>query len=68
MDYKVQFVADDELPEPHEWLIAKEGECVTVYILRSALSEEVLEAAWAGYRHAVAEGVAPRLRALSLVS
>lgn len=63
--YTVRLVGDDELPAPHDWAIVKTDTAVWVALRESAICERVLEEAWAGYRHAVAEGVAPRLRLVS---
>jgi hypothetical protein len=62
MEYGVQLVRDDQLPDGIAWVIAVCSTRTLAIIKRSAVTAQILADCWAAYRHAVAEGEAPRLR------
>jgi hypothetical protein len=62
MEYGVQLVRDDQLPDGIAWVIAVCPTRTLAIIKRSSVTAQVLADCWAAYRHAVAEGEAPRLR------
>ena len=50
--YGVRFVGEHELPKGRDWLMVRRRDTGRTHLLvkESAVSEEVLEEAWAGYR------------------
>lgn len=51
--YRVEFVADDKLPEGTDWAIARcpEHGCCIAFFKQSRLTPAVLEEAWGEYRN-----------------
>lgn len=50
--YGVEFVAESRLPRGHDWLLARDRATgrTRLYVNEEAVTPEVLEQAWAGYR------------------
>jgi hypothetical protein len=50
MDYRVEFVEDDELPEAQDWVVGMTPVGWVAIFKRSRITAAVLEEAWAAYR------------------
>ncbi len=50
MDYRVEFVADDELPEAQDWVVGMTPAGWVAIFKRSRITAAVLEEAWSAYR------------------
>ena len=48
--YEIEYVEDEALPDGHAWALVRQGPRVCLFLKASAVSQEVLEQAWAGYR------------------
>ena len=49
--YEVAIVPDNFLPAPAEWMLVSNPESLMLAVKRSAVSEELLEEAWAAWLH-----------------
>lgn len=60
MDYRVRYEEDTMMPRGHDYVLVEEPGVTTVFFRRSMLrlneleQARILEAAWGGYRHALA--------------
>lgn len=50
MDYRVEFVADDELPEAQDWVVGVTPVGWVAVFKRSRITAAALEEAWSAYR------------------
>lgn len=55
MDYSVVFIADDELPDGHDWAMIRSTAGVVLAVKRDRLTPRVLEEAWCAYRRLARE-------------
>lgn len=49
MDYKVVFVADEDLPETRDWVLVRIAGAFVAFIKRSRVCPEVLAACWRAF-------------------
>jgi hypothetical protein len=54
--HEVHFINDDEMPDGQDWMLLEVGGEVHCLVRRSRVCEQVLEDAWAGYRHLASMG------------
>lgn len=50
MEYRIEFVDDQALPEGHDFLLAQTAENAVIFYRESAISPEMLEDSWAAFR------------------
>lgn len=48
--HKICLIGQDDLPAGYEWAVVEHDGRITIFITQAALTPEVLEEAWAGYR------------------
>lgn len=66
MHHSIKFVADNALPEGHDFVLIQTPTATVVVYRESAITPDLLEQSWAAYR-ALVEPLADEPRRLSLV-